>query len=158
MATEEARLFAPVPGLSLRPGTLGAFAPSTALSPNRVRPTLRAVRDTERTTDGIGRALSAGVTGENSPHTANQPQKIKTDRPRQNIFLRPPERAGFFPQKAVSWAEQLQLFRCWTRRFSGDAAKPVDQPLHAMADGDRGMSTAHRELRARDAFEFELNE
>src|SRR5580704_13483937 len=67
MAIEETRLFAPVPGLPPRPGTLGAFAPSTALSLNRVRPTVRAVRDTERTADGIGRALSAGVAGENSP-------------------------------------------------------------------------------------------
>jgi hypothetical protein len=63
-----------------RPGTIGALAPSTALSPNRVRPLLRAARDAKRATDGIGCALSAGVTGENSPHHTNQPRKMKTDR------------------------------------------------------------------------------
>jgi hypothetical protein len=46
---------------SPRPDTLGAFAPSTALSHNRVRPLPWAVRDTERNIEGIGRALSAGV-------------------------------------------------------------------------------------------------
>jgi hypothetical protein len=40
---------------------LERFAPSTALSHNRVRPLQQAVRDTERTTEGIGAALSAGV-------------------------------------------------------------------------------------------------
>jgi hypothetical protein len=44
-----------------RPGTMGAFAPSTALSHNRVRRLLRAARDTGLDSDEIGRALSAGV-------------------------------------------------------------------------------------------------
>jgi hypothetical protein len=52
----------------------------TALSHNRVRPRLRAVRDTEELTKGIGDALSAGVTGGNSPLYTNQPGKWKTDR------------------------------------------------------------------------------
>jgi hypothetical protein len=52
----------------------------TALSHNRVRPLLRAVRDTEQITKGIGDALSAGVTGGNSPLYTNQPRKTKTDR------------------------------------------------------------------------------
>jgi hypothetical protein len=104
MAIEETRLFAPVPGLPPRPGTLGAFAPSTALSPNRLRPTVRAVRDTERTADGIGRALSAGVAGENSPHTTNQPRKKKTDRARTEYFFAPAGtiRDPYRPKKSVS--------------------------------------------------------
>jgi hypothetical protein len=52
----------------------------TALSHNRGRPLLRAVRDTEQITKGIGDALSAGVTGGNSPLYTNQPRKTKTDR------------------------------------------------------------------------------
>src|SRR5271156_6037151 len=55
------RLYAPGPGLPPVQAHLERFAPGTALSHNRVRPLQRAVRDTERTTDGIGRALSAGV-------------------------------------------------------------------------------------------------
>jgi hypothetical protein len=62
------------------PGTLRAFCSMTALSHNRVRPLLQAVRDTEEITKGIGDALSAGVTGGNSPLNTNQPRKRKTDR------------------------------------------------------------------------------
>ena len=52
----------------------------TALSPNRVRPLLRAVRDTERITEGIGDALSAGVTGGNSPHLLGNIEKGKSEK------------------------------------------------------------------------------
>jgi hypothetical protein len=48
---------------------------------------LRAVRDTERSTEGIGDALSAGVSGENSPHYTNQPAKMKTDRVLVKYFV-----------------------------------------------------------------------
>jgi hypothetical protein len=48
---------------------------------------LRAVRDTERNTEGIGCAPSAGVTGENSPHYTNQPAKTETDRVLMKYFF-----------------------------------------------------------------------
>jgi hypothetical protein len=67
---------------------LERFAPSTALSHNRVRPLQQAVRDTERNTEGIGAALSAGVTGENSPLYTYQPTKKKTDRVLVKYFCR----------------------------------------------------------------------
>jgi len=41
---------------------------------------LRAVRETARNAEGIGDALSAGVSGENSPLYTNQPREMKMDR------------------------------------------------------------------------------
>jgi hypothetical protein len=48
---------------------------------------VRAVRVAERITEEIGGALSAGVTGENSPHTTNQSRKIKIDRAAAKIIV-----------------------------------------------------------------------
>jgi hypothetical protein len=85
-----------------RPGTIGALAPSTALSPNRVRPLLRAARDAKRITDGIDCALCAGVTGENSPHHTNQPRKMKTDRVLVKYFFARACRTENAPKKRSS--------------------------------------------------------
>jgi hypothetical protein len=52
----------------------------TAWSLNLCPSLLWAARDAERITEGISAALSAGVTGENSPLYTNQPKKRKTDR------------------------------------------------------------------------------
>ena len=82
------RLYAPGAGLPPVQAHLERFAPSTALSHNRVRPLQQAVRDTERNTEGIGAALSAGVTGENSPLYTYQPTKKKTDRVLMKYFCR----------------------------------------------------------------------
>ena len=49
---------------------------------------MQAVRDTELVAEGFGEALSAGVTGENSPLYTNQPRKIKIDRVAEKIFSR----------------------------------------------------------------------
>lgn len=64
----------------------------TAWSPNRARPIVRAVRDTEQETKGIGVAPFAGVTGGNSPHYTNQSTKTKIDRVLANIFSQVPAR------------------------------------------------------------------
>jgi hypothetical protein len=48
---------------------------------------VQAVRDTKQGTEEVGGALSAGVTGENSPHYTNQLTKTKTDRVLVKYFL-----------------------------------------------------------------------
>ena len=82
---------------------------------------MRAVRDTERNTEGIGGALSAGVTGENSPHYTNQPTKNK-NRPgtSENIFVgtRLPERSTKLwsldesPKGRISVGKRSSCFGC----------------------------------------------
>jgi hypothetical protein len=57
-----------------------------AQSPNRARPLRRAVHDAEQRR-GSGAALFAGVTGENSPHPTNQPEKTKIDRVLAKYFF-----------------------------------------------------------------------
>ena len=48
---------------------------------------LRATRGTEQTPkEPDGRALFAGISGENSPYYTNQPTKMKTDRVLSNIL------------------------------------------------------------------------
>ena len=50
-------------------------------------PSLRAKRGTEPTPkERDGRALLAGISGENSPYYTNQPTKTKTDRVLSNIL------------------------------------------------------------------------
>jgi hypothetical protein len=101
-----------------RPGALGAFAPCTAWSHNRVRPLMWAVRDTEQNTEGISGTLSAGVTGENSPHYTNQPTKMKTDRVLVKYFLRRTQSVGNTHMRSNhgcseasdSMGEEIQLF------------------------------------------------
>jgi hypothetical protein len=75
-------------GIADRPRFLG-LSPRHTWSVRSVRsvtPTIASVpscgnvRDTQRSTEGIGGAVSAGVTGENSPHYTNQLTKMKTDR------------------------------------------------------------------------------
>jgi len=64
----------------------------TALSHNRVRPLVWAVRGTEQITEGISDALFAGVTGGNSPHYIKRPsgrKKAKT------IFFAKPQLPRF---------------------------------------------------------------
>jgi|HubBroStandDraft_1064217.scaffolds.fasta_scaffold54507_2 hypothetical protein len=91
---------------------------------------LRAVRDTERNTEGIGDALSRELTGRNSPHNTNQPAKRKTDRvPVKYSFgvgslgekLSPP-----IDSPAViegdSWGEEKELFRRPVLGCLGNAA------------------------------------
>jgi hypothetical protein len=64
----------------LPPETPRAFARNAAQSHNRIRPFEQAVGDAQPNTEGIGDALSPGVTGENSPLYTNQSAKMKTDR------------------------------------------------------------------------------
>jgi len=45
------------------------------------------VRETKRNTEGIGGVLSAGVTGENLPHSTNQSEKTSSDRVLLTYFL-----------------------------------------------------------------------
>ena len=58
-----------------------------SLFPQSRRSSMRASRDAERVTEGLDLALSAGVTGGNSPRTTNQPGKTKIDRAVTKIFF-----------------------------------------------------------------------
>ena len=104
----------------------------TALSHNCVRPLLRAVRDTEQVTKGIGDALSAGVTGGNSPLHTNQPRKQKTDRVRAKIYALPVE------QGELS-SKEIQLFRRAIQLVFCSSTQLFDNPLNAVPDGDGGV-------------------
>jgi hypothetical protein len=71
----------------------------TALSHNRVRPLLWAVRVTEQISEGISDALFAGVTGGNSPHYIKRPSRRKK-------------------AKTIFFAKsQLSRFRLWARVY-----------------------------------------
>jgi hypothetical protein len=65
---------------SPRPGTLGAFAPSTALSHNRVRPCCGPFATQSETPKESVAPCPRELTGENSPLYTYQPTKMKTDR------------------------------------------------------------------------------
>ena len=138
------------------------------MSPNRVRPLLRAARDAKRITDAIGCALSAGVTGRNSPRHTNQPRKTKTDRVGVKYFF---ARAGarlYYGERAEetvflaetgSAREKIQLFGSnYGSWLCGDAAEAIEQALDAVADCHRGMAAAEREFLTGSAFELELCE
>ena len=107
------------------------------------------------------------LTGENSPLYTYQPTKIKTDRVPVKYF--PPGTPGgnrsprslerTTPGKGChSREEEIQLFGCSVPRGLGNAAKPVEQTLDAMADRDDGMAAATREFRTGYAFELELRQ
>ncbi len=72
---------------SLRPATLGAFAPGTALSHHRVRPLPWAVRDSERNIEESVAPCPRELTGENSPLYTYQPTEMKTDRVPAKYFV-----------------------------------------------------------------------
>src|SRR5580658_6046083 len=79
-AIEETRLYAPVPGLFPVQAHLERSLRVQRCPPIASVPLLRAARDAKRRPMESAAALSAGVTGENSPHLTNQPRKSKTDR------------------------------------------------------------------------------
>ena len=62
------------------PGTLGAFAPSTALSHNRVRTCCGPFATQSETPEESVAPCSRESTGENSPLYTYQPTRMKTDR------------------------------------------------------------------------------
>ena len=74
------RLYASGAWTSPRPGTLGAFAPSTALSHNRVRPLCGPYATQSETPKESVAPCPRELTGENSPLYTYQPTKMKTDR------------------------------------------------------------------------------
>src|ERR1700691_1981090 len=105
-------LYAPVPGLP-RPGTFGACPPCTALSHNRVRPLKRAVRDTERNTEGIGCALSAGVNRRELPSSIQRGKNGKAS-PTKCNFL------GFYTlgdleDRVCDPGSECFAFICWRK-------------------------------------------
>lgn len=111
---------------------------------------------TQSKTEGIGLALLAGVTGENSPRPTNQPQKRKTDRAcSKKIFG-----AVSIPLRGAvhSFGKQRQLPRSIRGSLFGNAAKPVDQTLHAVLNGDGRVSVWAGDLLARQALDLELNQ
>ena len=136
----------------------------TASSPQS-RPCLsQAARGTEASSrwnrPGFG---SAGVTGENSPHYTNQPEKKKNLRvPVKYFFSSTPladhRRKQWTAKELRSGPEQVQLLRCAAARFSGDAAQFFEQPVDALLNGSNRLTAQAGEFRARDTFDFELGE
>jgi hypothetical protein len=86
-----------------------------------------------QTPEGIGDALSAGVTGENSPLFTNQPAKMKTDRVLVKYFfagttwLRHTNASSPSSNPRLkecdSWMEQIKLLGCPVARCLANAAK-----------------------------------
>ena len=149
---------------SPRPGTLGAFAPSTALSHNRVRPLCGPYATQSETPKESVAPCPRELTGENSPHYTYQPAKMKTDRVLVKYFCRwyccgnrcPRSAQIDSPKGCDSWKEEIELFGCSVVRCLGNAAESVEQALDAMPDRYDRMAAAPREFRAGDAFELEL--
>jgi hypothetical protein len=148
---------------SLRPATLGAFAPGTALSHNRVRPLPWAVRDSERNIEGIGGALSAGVNRRELPSLYLSANGNENRPGTSEIFCRWYSNAGhrlnnLLPKQHRSREEEIELLGHSAARCLGNAAESIKQALDAMPDRYHGMAVATREFRAGDAFELELNQ
>src|ERR1700691_1384516 len=72
---------------SPRPGTLGALAPCTALSHNRVRTSSGPCATQGETPKESAAPCLRELTGGNSPHYTYQPTKTKTDRVLVKYFL-----------------------------------------------------------------------
>ena len=127
---------------------------------------LRAVRNTERNTEGIDCALSAGVNWRELPSLYLSASENENRPGTSEIFFR----WYFFatnPYNLMSssiWKqcdssrEEIQLFVCPVARCLGNAAESIKQALDAMTDRYRRMAAATRELRAGDAFELELGQ
>src|SRR6202451_3241706 len=107
------RLYAPVPGLP-RPGTFGACAPCTALSHNCLRPLKRAVRDTERKTEGIGCALSAGVNRRELPSSIQRGKNGKTSPTQYNFLVF--YTLGGSEYRVCDLRLECFAFICWRKR------------------------------------------
>jgi len=142
------RLYAPGPGLPPVQAHLERFAPSTALSHNRVRPLQQAVRDTERTTDGIGRVLSAGVNRRELPSlylSANEKQNRPGTR---EIFLPLVLKCG--PQTEYSTPKERKRLTNTSVCEISSVLKHFDdrgkQVLRAQASRPRGSSEVGGEI------------
>jgi hypothetical protein len=126
------RLYAPVPGL-LRPGTLGACAPCTALSHNRVRTSSGPCATQGETPKESAAPRLRELTGGNSPHYTYQPTKTKTDRvlvkyilfstrlrhTTHNLSNNPSSK------ECHSWNEETQLFAFPVARWLSNAAESI---------------------------------
>ena len=160
------RLYASGAGLPPVQAHLERFAPSTALSHNRVRPLKRAVRDTERNTEGIGCALSAGVNRRELPSLYLSANENENRPGTSEIFLYWYVVAmnaykllrSSLSKRRDSWKKEIELFGCSVVRCLGNAAEPIEQALDAMPYGYDRMAAAPREFRAGDAFKFELGQ
>src|ERR1700674_834734 len=134
---------------SPRPATLGAFAPSTALSHNRVRPCCGPCATQSETPKESVAPCPRELTGKNSPLylSANENE----NRPgTSEIFLYWYVVAmnaykllrGSRSKRCDSWNKEIELFGCSAVRCLGNAAKSIKQALDAMPYRYDRMATA----------------
>lgn len=105
---------------SPRPGTLRAFAPSTALFHNRVRPSCGPFATQSETPKESIAPCPRELTGENSPLYTYQPTKMKTDRVLVKYFCNWNVVAmnaykllrSSLSKRCDSWKEEIELFGC----------------------------------------------
>jgi hypothetical protein len=127
---------------------------------------LRAVRNTERNTEGIGCALSAGVNRRELPSLYLSANENENRPGTSEIFLYWYVVAmnaykllrSSLSKRCDSWKKEIELFGCSVVRCLGNAAKSIEQALDAMPYRYDRMAAAPRELRAGDAFELELGQ
>jgi hypothetical protein len=129
-------------------------------------PLLRAVRDTERNTEGIGCALSAGVNRRELPSLYLSANENENRPGTSEIFLYWYVVAmnaykllrSSLSKRCYSWKKEIELFGRSVVRCLGNAAESIEQALDAMPNRYHRMAAAPGELRAGDTFQLERSQ
>ena len=127
---------------------------------------LRAVRNTERNTEGIDCALSAGVNWRELPSLYLSANENENRPGTSEIFLYWYVVAtnaykllrSSLSKRCDSWNKESELFGCSVVRCLGNATKAIEQALDAMPNRYDRMAAAPREFRTGDAFELKLGQ